>query len=181
MSTIAAPEKELRFTRSRQAVPFWLLGAVCAATALTLVLTATKRDINPLLPHPLWALIPFLAALLSWRLAWRLTRHAYLILSPLGVEIFPFFRPSRTMSLVSWQEIASAEVSEDLTRLTLHHNPEKTSGVHLSLRPIFPHLRPLLARAVTLRVAPAPQLQTPGSLDKLRLESPAVFGCNPPT
>lgn len=149
---IQSPEKELRFTRARQAVPFWLAAAVFAAAAMTLVLCAFYRETNPLLPHPLWALIPAAAALVSLRVAIHLTHHAYLILSPLGVEIFPFFRPGISMTLVTWQEISSAEVSEDFTRLTLHHTPEKTSGVHLSLRPIDARQRPLLARAVAHRV-----------------------------
>lgn len=157
---VTAPEKELRFTRARQAVPFWIAGAVCSGAVVILLATATKRDINPFLPHPLWALVPAVFALLCGRLAWHLTRHAYLILSPLGVEIFPFFRPSRCMTLVAWQEIAHAEVSDDFTRLTLHHNPGMTSGVHLSLKPMTPQLRPLLAKAVTARVAGMREGQT---------------------
>ena len=150
---VVAPEKELRFTRARQAVPFWLLASILAASAITLLATATMRDTNPGLPHPVWAILPALSALLCGRFAWHLTRHAYLILSPLGVEIFPLFRPSRTMSVVSWQEIALAEASSDMNRLTLHHNPEKSSGVHLSLRPIPMELRRLLVHAVCRRIS----------------------------
>ena len=133
---VQAPEKELRFTRAGQAVVFWVLAAVFTAVAVTMAATAIYRDINPQLPHPLWALAPLAGAVLAARLAVRLTRHAYLILTPLGIEIFPFFRPASGMRLVVWPEIAAAEVNAATTVLTLHHDAAKTSGIHLSLKPI---------------------------------------------
>lgn len=151
---IQEPEKELRFTRAGQAVGFWVLSAVFAAAGLTLIVTSVYRDFNPMLP-PLWSLAPFALALVSARIAIRLTRHAYLILTPLGIEIFPFFRPAAGMNLVSWQEIHSAEVDERHLRLTLHYNAAKTGGIHLSLRPIQTQRRPLLAKAVLARTAVA--------------------------
>jgi hypothetical protein len=145
---VQSPEKELRFTRAGQATLFWLLSAVCTAVAVTLVATSLYRSVNPELPHPAWALLPaVLAGVAAW-LAVRLTRHAYLILSPLGIEIFPFFRPMTGMQLVVWQEVDTAEVNAAMTRLTLHRDEEKTSGIHLSLRPIRKDRRELLAKAV---------------------------------
>lgn len=148
---VQSPEKELRFTRSGQAVTFWLSTSVCGAVAITLLATSYYRDINPSLPHPAWALMPLVLALISVRLAWRLTHHAYLILTPLGIEIFPFFRPETGMSLVTWQEIHAAEVNRSLTRLTLHHDAAKTSGIHLSLRPVRAVRRDLLIKAIAGR------------------------------
>jgi hypothetical protein len=149
-SNIQSPEQELRFTRSGQAAVFWLAGAVLGAAAVTLAATSFYRDINPYLPHPAWALAPLAAATACARLAWRLTRHAYLILTPIGIEIFPFLRPAAGMNLVAWQEIAAMEA--DGKRLTLHHNAEKTSGIHLSLRPIRGDRRELLVKAVAGRI-----------------------------
>lgn len=151
---IQSPEKELRFTRSGQAAVFWLAAAICAAITITLLATSIYRDVNPQLPHPAWAIAPLVFSMLLARLAIRLTRHAYLILSPLGIEIFPFFRPSHGMQLVTWQELDSAEVDAESTCLTLHRNPEKSSGLHLSLRPIRKDRRCLLAKAVIGRVSP---------------------------
>lgn len=145
---VRSPEQELRFTRAGQAVGFWLLAAVLAMAAVTLAATAIYRDSNPLLPHPAWALVPLALALLAARLALRLTRHAYLILTPLGIEIFPFFRPAAGLRLVVWQEVAAAEVNARMTVLTLHHDAAKTSGIHLSLKPIRAERRALLATAV---------------------------------
>lgn len=151
---IQAPEKELRFTRSGQASLFWVGAAVLAAVAITLLATAIYRDINPRLPHPAWALVPLILAGGLVRLASGLTRHAYLILTPLGIEIFPFFQAAAGMRLVLWQEVNHAEVDEKLTRLTLHHDAEKSSGIHLSLTPIRADRRTLLAKAVIGRLSP---------------------------
>ncbi len=151
---IQSPEKELRFTRSGQARIFWLCSAVSTAIGVTMLATSIYRDINPDLPHPAWALVPLAFAAFMGRTAVNLTRHAYLILTPLGIEIFPFFRPSSGMRLIVWQEIQGAEVDGETTRLTLHHDIGKTSGIHLSLTPIRPDRRTLLAKAVIGRISP---------------------------
>ena len=148
--TVAEPHKELRFPRAAQAVPFWLAAAVCAVAALVLGAVSLYRPENPALPHPLWALLPLVLAWLCLRVAIRCTRHAYLILSPLGVEIFPFFRPVSGMQMVPWAQIAGAEVGE--RTLTLHFNEEQSAGIHLSLTPIPRARRPLLAKAIEGRL-----------------------------
>lgn len=145
---VQSPEKELRFTRSGQAAVFWVAAAVLTAVSITLGATSLYRDVNPELPHPAWALLPLALALVSAWLAVNLTRHAYLILTPLGIEIFPFFRPSEGMRLVLWQEVDTAEVDAGTTQLTLHHDAAKTSGIHLSLKPVRADRRALLAKAV---------------------------------
>jgi hypothetical protein len=152
--SVKSPDQELRFTRSGQAPVFGVMAAIFASVAITLLASAIYRAENPQVPHPLWALPPLALAILSARTALRLTRHAYLIFTPLGIEIFPFFRPAKGMQLMVWQEIHEAEVSPDLTCLTLHRNAEKTSGIHLSLKPIRPDRRVLLAKAITGRLSP---------------------------
>jgi hypothetical protein len=149
---LQSPEKELRFTRSRQAVAFWLAAAVMAMACIVILAASFHRAENPELPHPAWALVPLAAAVVFVRSAVRLTRHAYLILTPLGIEIFPFFRPASGMQLVSWQEVCAMDTDAALNRLTLHHNAEKTSGIHLSLRPIRGDRRHLLVEAVRRRL-----------------------------
>jgi hypothetical protein len=150
---VQAPEKELRFTRSGQAIAFWVASAVLTAVCVTLAATSIYRDVNPQVPHPAWALAPLALAAVAARQAVNLTRHAYLILTPLGIEIFPFFRPSAGMRLVVWQEVDTAEVNADGSVLTLHHDAAKTSGIHLSLKPIRADRRMLIAKAVIGRVA----------------------------
>lgn len=150
--SVQSPEKELRFTRSGQAVVFWIVAAMLSGTAVTLGLTSLYRDINPDVPHPAWMLLPLVAAIFLLRLAVRMTRHAYLILTPMGVEIFPLWRPEQGMRLVLWQEIDAVEFDDRTTRMTLHFDAAKTSGVYVSLRPIRAGLRPTLAKAVKGRL-----------------------------
>jgi hypothetical protein len=150
---VAQPHQELRFTRARQAVGFWLAAAVAATASLTLCGIAFYRHIDPNLPHAAWALPPLALAVILVRLALRCTKRAYLILTPLGVEIFPFFRPADGMRLVSWPEIAAIETDPARLRLTLHFNREKTAGVHLSLRPLPLDRREWLLKALQGRVS----------------------------
>lgn len=150
---INEPEKELRFTRSGQAVLFCILGAISFGAAVTILATGFYRDINTELPHPAWAIVFVCIGAASFWLAQHLTRYAYLILTPLGLEVFPFFKPSKGMQLVIWQEITGAEITEDKTLLTLHFNHEMTAGICISLRPVRRKLRSLLAKAVLGRVS----------------------------
>lgn len=151
---LQAPEKELRFTRSGQAPVFWVAAAVLAGIAITLTTCGLYRMQNPDLPHPAWAALPLLLAVAATRTAVRLTRHAYLILTPLGIEIFPFFQPETSMRLIAWSEIHTAEVDGNLTLLTLHHDAAKSSGIHLSLKPIRSDKLPLLVQALAGRIRP---------------------------
>ena len=160
--SVAAPEKELRFTRSGQAVWFWIGAMVMVAAATVILVMGGGRLTQPERIHPAWAVVPLVAAWFAARVALRLTRHAYLILTPLGIEIFPFFRPAEGMRLVSWGEIADAETDKWLRQLTLHFDAARTSGIHLSLAPLREELRPLLAKAVLERVSP-PDTPTPSS------------------
>ena len=127
-----------------------MVGAVAAGVGVTLVATSFYREMNPGVPHGLWAVPCFVVCGLAVWLARHLASHAYLILTPLGLEIFPFFRPAKAMQLVLWQEIVGAETNERW--LTLHFNGEKTAGLHLSMRPIVKKRRELLAKAVLGRV-----------------------------
>lgn len=144
------PEKELRFTRAGQSMIFWVLAAVLVGGAVTLVASGYYRHINPALPHPLWAMIPLTLGWLVARMAMHMTRHAYLILTPLGVEIFPLIRAEKNMRVIYWQEIAGMDLEG--SRLTLHFDAEKSGGVHLTLRPIPKLKRDLLVHALRERI-----------------------------
>lgn len=152
MKNVAEPEKELRFTRSGQAGRFCVFGAVLVGVGVTLVATGYYQGINPALPSPWWGVLFFVAAAGIFRLALRLAKHAYLILTPMGVEVFPFFKPADKMQVVMWSEIKGVEVDEGLNRLTLHFNEEKTAGMHLTLVPIRKKLRGLLVKALKGRL-----------------------------
>jgi hypothetical protein len=157
---IASPEKEVRFTRAAQGRLFLVLAAFMLALALGVVVLATQGTEfeAPRLEGYLWtALFPLSAAWLMLRLAVRCIRHAYLIFTPLGIEIFPLFRPEVNMQLVLWSVIDSVECEENLRRLLIHYTAEKSAGVMVSLSPILPAqrglLRALVASLATQRAA----------------------------
>lgn len=151
---VADPEKELRFTRSRQAYTFIILATLlfCATLALfMLALPGFTGKQRPMVSSYGYCLIPLPFCVASLWLAMRLTRHAYMILTPLGIEIFPFFRPEKNMQILYWSEITDARVSSDLRLLTIGHGGE--SKAFISLDPIRKDRRPLLKRAVEGTVA----------------------------
>jgi hypothetical protein len=143
---MTAPEKELRFTRARQAVVFWIGGLVLTLLATGVGILSWWQLQHP---PPWWlALVPGAMAVGAFFLAWRMTRHAYLLLSPVGVEIFPFWKPVDNFQLLPWGSIAAAEASPDGRWLTLTLAGYEDAKVILTLDPIPARARPLLLRAV---------------------------------
>ena len=146
---IAEPEKELRFTRARQARLFYGLAVITFSASMAIFILATQDwgMGGPLLKGWWWLCLPGLSlCYLMLRLGLRCTRHAYIILSPLGVEIFPFFRARKNLQVIYWSQLADAEVKEG--QLFLHFTAEKSSGVIASLKPIPAERRRMLAKAV---------------------------------
>ena len=141
-----SPEKELRFTRSQQAILFWAMGVGLTLTAAGLMVLTWWQLRHP---PPWWlALVPLGLAAASFTLAWRLTRHAYLLLSPVGVEIFPFWRPIDNFQLLPWSTLSAADFSPDGRWLTLTLADYEDAKIILTLDPIKPTARPLLKKAL---------------------------------
>ena len=146
-TSIASPEKEVRFTRAAQGRMWLVLATLHGAIALGLIVLATQgTELEaPRLQGYAWtAAFPLLAAWAMFRLGVRCVRHAYLIFTPLGLEIFPLFRPEKSMQLLLWSEIHSLEYDGPNTRLLIHYTAEKSAGVIVSLSPIVPAQRELL-------------------------------------
>ena len=155
---ISEPEKELRFTRARQALTFVAVGVIFVCVAIAIWVKATPMIGNaageaPAISSPWWALVPLLPALWSFWVARHCAQHAFIILTPLGVELFPFFFPSKNMQAIYWSEIGGATVDDALRTLTL----ELDGGgkIFVALAPIATSARPLLKRAVEGRMADA--------------------------
>jgi len=149
--SLVSPDKELRFTRAAQGRMYLVLASLLLVMAVGLVLLATQGTEfePPRLQGYAWtAALPLVASWVMFRLAVRCIRHAYLIFTPLGLEIFPLFRPAKTMLLLLWNEIDSVECDDRLRQLSIHFNGEKSSGVIVSLAPILPAQRELLRTLV---------------------------------
>lgn len=145
---VSNPEKEIRFTRSAQARTFAIVGAIFIGIAATLFFTAvlgTGSPIHPLVPLPV--LLP--AAGAFW-LSYRCAKHAFVILSPVGIEFFPFFKPSQNFQLWSWSQFHHAEVIGQ--KFFLHFNEEETGGAVISLSPMTEGSRKLLDMAIEGRM-----------------------------
>ena len=101
-----------------------------------------------------WMALPFLilSALLA-KISAYCARHAYIILTPLGIEIFPLIRPRKHLNLIYWAQIIDAVFDDELTTLKLHFNEDQSAGVVLSLRAIPTKKLPLLKRALESRLA----------------------------
>lgn len=147
--TIAEPEKELRFTRARQAPLFYGLAVIAFAASMGVFILSTQDwgMKEPLLKGWWWLCVPgVLLCYWMFRLGLRCTRHAYIILSPLGVEIFPFFKARENLQVIYWTQVADVDVSGG--ELVLHFTEEKKSGVVVCLMPIPEGRRALLKKAV---------------------------------
>lgn len=145
---VANPEKEIRFTRSGQARLFALLGAIALGCAFTFVAPLLYGHRSPV--HWAWTAPPLLLAGGFFWLSFYCGRHAFLILSPVGIEFFPLIRPSANFRLWSWAEFHEAEVRQN--QFYLHLNAEKTSGAVISLAPMTINGRSLFTRAIEGRM-----------------------------
>ncbi len=143
-------KRDVRFTRGGQADLFALIGVgmLCVAGAMALLAWPAflPPKVEPIVGSGWWALVPVALAVVMFGLAVHLGRHAYLLISPVGLEIFPFFFPVRNFRLVMWDEIENLEVGEGRKWLTVAMFGG--GGVHISLAPMRRMQRQLLAETV---------------------------------
>jgi len=146
---VQEPNKELRFTRAAQALPWFILSAILFTfTVVGVIFFAFPISMkSQLFTAWWWIIIPSsILCFFTTRIAIRCAKHAYLLLTPLGIEIFPFFKPEKNLRVIYWQEIHSAEMDEKEMRI--HFNAEHSAGVILSLKPIPQKRIKLLKKAL---------------------------------
>lgn len=150
---VAEPEKEIRFTRSAQATTFFLLGILCTMICIGTLFNEYVNwgpwhiDFKAYWWLSLLALIP---AAIFFRIAIHCVRHAYIILTPMGVELFPFWKPQKNLQVIFWSDIDHAEFKGHTMKL--HYNKEETAGIVSSLKPIGKLNYPLLQKAINGRL-----------------------------
>lgn len=149
--SIAEPEKELRFTRAAQGQMFFACAVVVFAAAMGVFILSTQDwgiEAPPLKGWWWLSVVGIMLCGILFRLGLRCIRHAYIILSPLGVELFPFFKAKDNLQVIYWSQVADADFTHGAKRLVLHFTEEKKSGVVVSLRPIPVRSRHLLEEAI---------------------------------
>lgn len=147
---VKEPEKEIRFTRSRQAQVWFILACLSGISIFISIgfsIIPEPYGTNDLKNY--WYLLIPLAAIsiISIKIAFFCLKYAYLIFTPMGIEIFPFRKAEKNLNVIYWSEIDSLEV--DKKKITLHFNKEKTAGVVISLNPIAKKHLPLLNTLIT--------------------------------
>ena len=146
---VANPEKEIRFTRAGQSrLWFIFAGVQLAAILIGVIFAYLPGDYGaPVLKEYWWVLIPLsIGSAVCARIGWHCMRHAYLIFSPIGVEIFPFLMPAKNLDVVTWSEIDHLELRGNF--LFLHFNSAETAGKAISIKPIPRQKRALLVAVV---------------------------------
>lgn len=146
-------EKEIRFTRSAQASLFFFLGIICTMICIGTLFNEYinwgpwHADFKAYWWMSLIALIP---AAIFFRIGIHCIRHAYIILTPIGVELLPFWRPQKNLQVIFWSDIDHAEFDKHIMKL--HYNKKETAGVVTSLKPIGRANYPLLETAINGRL-----------------------------
>lgn len=151
---VSEPDKEIRFTRSRQAIALLLVFSI---STVILIIGVTFS----LLPEPygnkelirFWYILPPLIALsyFSLRLALHCIKHAYLIFTPMGLEILPLRHPEKNLNLIYWHQINTFDVNKNA--IVLHYNTQKTAGTVISLKPIHRKYHSFINKSLTRRVS----------------------------
>lgn len=144
-------EKEIRFTRNAQAVHFFgaALFFLCVGVTLYLVsLDVWTVSQEPLLDSHWWGLIALPFIIGSAAAGVHLAKHAYMIFSPIGIELFPFFFPSKNMEVLYWSEVAEVGFTDDdkLLEVTMVGEPERK--VFIATAPLNQASQALLQRTV---------------------------------
>ena len=146
-------QKELRFTRSAQGSLLGILtaGFLCSAllgSAWAFRLRTESGELGLLS----WLAIvtPIASASTSLYLSQWFTQRTYLLLSAVGIEVFPLRKPEENLEVFPWHEIQSAEVLNHPK--ALHLQLESKKEYRIPLTPLSPDAHQLLRTAIQGRL-----------------------------
>ena len=142
--------QEIRFTRNAQAAHFFFLALILACLGIGLYCLSLDlwKTQEPLLQRGWYGLLtlPFVAGAL-W-VGVHLARHAYMIFSPVGIELFPFFFPSKNMQVLYWNEIEDLRLTANEKMLEVTLLSEGEHKVFIALAPLRADSRALFAKTI---------------------------------
>lgn len=152
--SVTEEHKELRFTRARQGSHFFLISTfllMLGIGSFIALFASWGPNDNDFKTYAWFCLLPAVPAFFTLRIGIHCVRHAYLLLSPMGLEVFPFFKPEQNLQIIFWSDIDSIDITS--SKLTLHTNKQKTAGVVITLKPIAKAQISLLQKAILSRTA----------------------------
>ena len=73
-----------------------------------------------------------------------------MIFSPVGIELFPFFKPTKNMAVFYWSEVEDLQMAPDgkMMEMTLLSEGDHTNKVFVTTAPLRVASRQLLAHTV---------------------------------
>ena len=71
-----------------------------------------------------------------------------MIFSPVGIELFPFFFPSKNMQVLYWQEVEDVRITPDAKMLEVTLLSEGEHKVFIATAPLRPKSRELLVKTI---------------------------------
>ncbi len=147
LNGVPREQRELRFTRNAWALWFYFWG-VYLVLGMAMAACMTFRPLIPFwVEVACWAGGILLAAACFW-LAAVCLRRAYVLLTPLGVEILPLWKPEKRMKVYPWYGIE--DWSPRMGGIVL--SMSDGSSVRINLLCMRARQRELLTTALTGRI-----------------------------
>lgn len=143
-------QQEIRFTRNAQAAHFFVLALVflCVGMALYFLSLDLWKTEGPVFEQSWYGLLMLpLVGLAIWA-GVHLAKHAYMIFSPVGIELFPFFHPSKNMQVLYWQEVEDLAITPDGKMLEVTLLSEGEHKIFIATAPMRQNSRELLAKTI---------------------------------
>ncbi len=149
IASFGTDERELRFTRNRQAFGWMTLACTFFTTALFTAFYITMVD--DLYYTKVFYWYAALQLVVSGALFYYATyclKHAYVILSPVGIDVLPIIYPSKRLKFIPWDSIYDISLSGAKTNL--HLNSGKTVTIKSGM--MNKQTRAYFVQAITHRV-----------------------------
>lgn len=141
---------ELRFTRNQQALMPVLLALLCFLGAVFCCFYGIMNAEWGIAHEWKWFAAGFLLIALSvglFMFAYRCLRHAYLILSPVGIEVFPLWKVDQHFRVFHWSEIKALYFDDAVIKIDL----KQGGGAVLTFAPLAEKAKKMAQQALACR------------------------------
>lgn len=166
----ASQGRELRFTRNSWGFQATLLGVFFWGIGLCILGTSFQEVFTQALPQDkadatrslIYTLIPLILGFVCLMRARWLLKHAYIICSPISIDIFPLKHAEKDLIVIPWGEIVHHGIKENGKVLFLSTHEDTYT---IPLTPLRPQSRYILAQVLEQKLKQIP-LATESSIAK---------------